>query len=154
MVPLMTIAQPHFGPRPPRPEDMTDEEFVKMQCNDMAKVLDLEGKQKKEFVAVYYDFRIQIDTLAKKAFRPCKGKDVSEDEIEKAILGNFELTERILQVRRDFYPKFKKVLKPSQIQRMYFVENNRGKHGMGGQPPCGGPGEGHHGGPEQMPPQD
>lgn len=121
-LPLLCMAQP----RQPRPEDMDEEQLVKMQTEDMVRCLNLEDGVKAQFEKVYSDFRREINSVAREMFRPARSQ--SEEDIEKAILGNFDVSQKILDIRRKYYSKFREFMKPSQIQRMYRNERDAGHH--------------------------
>lgn len=46
----------------------------------------------------------------------------TEDDIETKIYADFEKSENILSLRREYYQKFRTILSPSQIQAMYDIE--------------------------------
>jgi len=107
------------------PELLNDEEIIQMQVRDMVSWLDIDGKDKDKFVREYTSFRKEIDGIYKNARPP---QDIyDESEIDKAIQMNFEVSEKILQVRKKYYSRFRDFLKPSQIQMMYHIENEAGR---------------------------
>jgi len=119
-----------------RPERMSDDELLRIQTSDIASFLNFKGKTRERFIKEYTTFRKEIDAIAKNSLPP---KDIrSEDEIDKAIKKNFEVSEQILQIRKKYYNKFKEFMKPSQIQMMYRIENEAGRRMQFGP---GGPGE-------------
>jgi len=131
IVPFFGNAQPdHF-----RPERLSDDEIIQMQTRDMVSWLELDGKTKDRFVKEYTDFRKAIDGVAKNARPPRELSD--EKEIDKAIQQNFIVSEQILQIRKEYYARFKEFLKPSQIQKIYGIEREAGRRMQGGP---GGPG--------------
>lgn len=105
------------------------EEFIKNRCNEMADNLALIGKKRENFVKLYSDFTKEINSLARTRVRP--GECETEEEVEKAILNNFEISEKILKIRENYYSKFKTILMPSQIQLMYQSEFSIGHHFKG-----------------------
>ncbi len=107
------------------PEQLSDEEILQMQIRDMVMWLNLEGEAKTLFAEEYSDFRKEIDAVAKNA-NPPQIID-NEDDIDKAIQNNFKVSEQILQIRKKYYLRFKKFMKPSQIQRMFQLENESGR---------------------------
>lgn len=113
-------------PGRPRPEDLNDEEFVRMQARDMAAWLQLDEESNGVFVDTYSAFRLEINALVSKT-RPEGKRAESEDEIDKTLQQNFEVSEKILEIRKRYYSIFKGFLKPSQIQQMYRHENEAGR---------------------------
>jgi len=128
--PIITDAQPGGF----RPDMMSDEELIQMQTADLAMWLNLAGGAKDKFIKEYTAFRKEIAEVARTAF-PSERTD-SEDEIEKGLLNNFEVSEKILELRRKYYQIFRKFMKPSQIRFMYHLENESGKrmHDRPGRP--------------------
>jgi len=120
---MLVMAQPEGF----HPDMISDEEFIRMQTNDLAMWMNLQGDQKEQFVRNYSAFRKEIDEIARTAFRPQKNEDMSEDGIERLLLNNFEVSEKILNIRKKYYHIFRKFLEPSQIRLMYHLENESGK---------------------------
>lgn len=118
-----------------RPEKLDDETLIKMQTKDIVYWLDLEGEIKDKFVAEYTAFRKEIDAVAKKITPPAKNGN--EEQIDKTLLQNFEIGEQILQIRKKYYLRFKTFMKPSQIQMVYFIENEAGRRFHKGPGPDG-----------------
>ena len=139
-LPLFLGAQPGR----PRPEELSDEEFVQMQTRDMANWLNLEGDARKKFISTYGAFRKEINSIAEKS-RPADRAE-TEEEIDMSMQKNFEVSEKILDIRKRYYAEFKEFLKPSQIRQMYQFENEAGRrmHDAPGHPEHpgrpGGPG--------------
>jgi len=147
LISLSGTAQP--GPFPP--EEMSDEEIIRMQVMDIVSWIDFDRKTEDRFVKEYTAFRKEIDAVSKSARPP---KDIhSETEIENAIRQNFAVSEQILKIREKYYDKFRKFMKPSQIQMMYRIENEAGRRMHGGPGGPGGPRPDGPGNPP-MPPQD
>jgi len=118
---------------------ISDDEFIRMQTADLAMWLNLQGDTKEQFIKHYSEFRKEIDGVAKTAFRPGKEESQSESAIEKALLNNFDVSEKILAIRKKYFHIFRKFLEPSQIRLMYHLENESGKR-MHNQPaPPAGP---------------
>jgi len=121
LVSLLSFAQP----RPFPPERMSDDEIIQMQIRDIVSWLDFDKKTEDKFIKEYTAFRKEIGAVAKNAKPP---QDItSEEEIDKAIQQNFEISEQILKIRKKYYLRFKEFMKPSQIQMMYRIENEAGR---------------------------
>lgn len=122
----MSVAQP----RPFPPEKMSDEQIIQMQIKDIVSWLDFDKQTEERFVKEYSAFRKEIDAVAKSA-RPPKDLE-SEEEIDKALQGNFEVSQKILNIRKKYYQIFSEFMKPSQIRMMYRIENEAGRRMHGG----------------------
>jgi len=107
------------------PDRMNDREIIQMQTRDIAEWLDLRGKTLEKFEKEYASFRKEIDAVARKAAPP--RRFAKESDIDKAIRRNFEVSEKILQIRKKYYSRFKEFLKPSQILMIYNWENEAGR---------------------------
>lgn len=118
---LLVSAQP----RPFPPDRMSDQEIIRIQTRDIVSWLDLDKRAEDLFIKEYTAFRKEIDAISRTARPPQDIK--SEAEIDKAIQQNFAVSEQILQIRKKYYARFKEFMKPSQIQRMYQIENEAGR---------------------------
>ncbi len=77
---------------------------------------------------------------------------LSDEQIEKNILNRFAMSRAILDIREQYYPRFREVLTPRQIEQLYRLEQRQGerirqrhqeRQAMGR--PTGRPGERHEG---------
>lgn len=127
-------SKPCKGQRP-NPEQILDRQSL-----EMATLLELEGDKAESFVAIYKSFKSEIFKVRSSAKR--YGKDATDEEIEASIKEGFEISHKVLDIREAYYDKFRTVLTPAQIRKMYFHENCKGSAHMqhhGGH----GPGHGH-----------
>jgi len=120
---LLSFAQPQGF----HPDMISDDEFIRMQTTDIAMWLNLQGHTKEQFITQYSSFRKEIDAVARTAFRPRDDETQSESSIEKALLNSFEVSEKILGIRKQYFYIFRKFMEPSQIRLMYHLENESGK---------------------------
>jgi len=122
--------RPQPGPGPFAPE------------GDIVGWLNLEKQTEDRFVKEYSSFKKEIDEVFRNSRPPQHLTD--EAEIDKAIQQNFYVSEKILQIRKKYYSVFKEFMKPSQIQRLYHMENEAGRrmhHHDDGPGRPGGPGD-------------
>ena len=117
-----------------RPERPSKEEMIQMQSRRMAESLQLEESQTEKFTQLYTAFKNEIREAGKDSVKP--SPELSDEEMEAAILSGFALSRKILDIREAYYPKFREILSVRQTQKMYMLENERG---MGAGRP-GGPG--------------
>lgn len=126
--PFLSNAQPGgFAP-----EKLSDDELIGMQVRDIVSWLKLNDETKDRFIKEYTSFRKEIDAVARGAAAPVAAE--SEADIDKALQKNFEVSEKILDIRKKYYSRFKAFMQPSQIRDMYRIENESGKR-MQGNPP-------------------
>ncbi len=72
-----------------------------------------------EFIQLYQAFK--KESAAVLSVTPSATGN-TEDDIEVKILSDFEKSEKILSLRKEYYQKFRALLSPSQIQAMYDIE--------------------------------
>jgi len=108
-----------------KPEFINDDEMIQMQIRDMVCWLNLDDKTKDTFIKEYTAFKKEIGGVFKNATPPKFNGD--EAEIDKALQNNFEVSEKILDIRKKYYVRFKTFMKPSQIMLMYRIENEAGR---------------------------
>ena len=56
-------------------------------------------------------------------------KQITDQNIEERILNQMKEQKEMLSVKESYYAKFRKVLSPKQIQKVY-AQGNRGRFGM------------------------
>ncbi|MFI3304553.1 MAG: hypothetical protein SNF68_05600 [Rikenellaceae bacterium] len=83
--------------------------------------LDLSTKQSKEFVPLYTQYYNDMSELSKKSGEMIDST-TSEQEIEQKIYDSFDTTDKITELKRVYYPEFRKILSAHQILMMYDVE--------------------------------
>lgn len=90
-----------------------------MICNELG----LDKEKSVEFMEVYRQYCGSLHKIVSKhtRFRP----DQSEEEIEEMILQGFEISEEMNELRKEYYTIFRRILSPSQIQKMYFIEKHK-----------------------------
>ena len=55
--------------------------------------------------------------------------ELTDQEVEERILNQMKEQKEMLNVKENYYAKFRKVLSPKQIQKVY-AQGNRGRFGM------------------------
>ena len=76
--------------------------------SDKAAFISLYQEYKKEYSDIMYEHTPVLEDEEKNA--------------EQKILNDFDKSERILQLRKSYYYKFRTILSPTQIQKMYNAE--------------------------------
>ena len=128
------FAQNRDSRKGPGGEKPSREEMVANMSRRMAVELELDGPTTEKFIPVYSAFRTEIFEALASA--PKVGKDATDAEIEASIKAKFEVSRKVLDIREAYYDKFRKVLSPRQVRKLYNSEMNH----MGGH--MGGRGEG------------
>jgi len=124
-VALCTVSAMFAQERGDFPPKFDKEQFLQIKCNEMADNLALIGQKRENFIKMYSDFTKAINDVARTRVRTNECQ--TEEEVEKAILKNFEVSDKILEIRKNYYSKFKTILAPSQIQLMYQSEFSFGR---------------------------
>lgn len=104
-------AQPHGDP--PRGGDPS------VHIELIAQSLGLSDQRQSDFVEIYKHYNEEMGQIAR---RDRGGKDLTDEQIEQRILQSFDHSEETTALKRKYYYKFKEVLSPKEILRMYNVE--------------------------------
>ncbi len=142
------------------------EDFQKFQIQMMTKELLIEESKRENFAKIYTEYTQELEKLReprKEGEKGGKGQNVekrekaapTDAEIEAQILKSFEMAEKSTELKKRYYTKFKAVLTPQQIMKMYQIErlarervtSRQGGKGQGGRP------QGGQGGRPQQPQQ-
>ena len=149
-------------------------ERVEKRAKDQAKELKLDKETSLWFTNLYIEYQEQLRAVRKEAMKdmpkpskPEKNDDDDDDspenvkekemkkftdeQAEKFILGGFDVAEKEVAVKRDYYNRFREKLTPKQLLRIFSQRRGglrggngrQGRRPMGGQggfPPMGGPG--------------
>ncbi len=128
----------------------------------LAKSLQLDEATAEQFTKIYAEYheamrkvRTQYRFEQPKQGEVKEGEErptLSDEQIEKNILNRFAMSRAILDIREQYYPRFREVLTPRQIEQLYRLEQRQGerirqrhqeRQTMGR--PTGRPGERHEG---------
>ena len=95
------------------------------QVNHMTKAMQLDDGTAQKFETTYRQFQSEMQNLHKKyKLNSKKFANKSDQEIEWDIQERFDRSQKILDLRKDYYKKFRAFLSPRQIAQMYRMENN------------------------------
>jgi len=109
----------------------------------IAKELGLDESATAKFSEIYKAYREDAKALHPKPTGDRKKpSELTEDQIEQMVMDEFDQSQKLLDLRKSYYPRFREVLQPSQIHKFYMMERRMGEHAM---QRGGGPG-GHRGG--------
>ncbi|MFR9552706.1 MAG: hypothetical protein SNH35_00480 [Rikenellaceae bacterium] len=136
---LFTLSAQPQQARQPRPEANREQDgnFTEFQIQVLTKQLRLDEKSVEPFTKLYTEYSQKMEQLqpeqpeqrrntpqntpqnAKQGERPAKPTDA---EVEAKILESFEMAEKSTALKREYYTKFKEILNPHQILKMYNIE--------------------------------
>ncbi len=114
------MAQPQKGPK-------DKEGGHKMRAVEYAKQFELNAKDSAAFVTLFHDYNKSLHAIHEKYRlpRPEEGEQLTEEQIEKRTLDHFTMSRVILDTREAYYKKFREILKPSQVRKIFGDERNR-----------------------------
>lgn len=134
LVTVLTIyAQPQQ--QRPQPQSQRDGNFTEFQLQVLTKQLKLEESKVAAFSKLYTEYSNKIEALQPKPQQPQRrpengnGKNENDQEdnltdaqVEAQILESFVMAEKSTELKREYYYKFKAIITPKQIMKMYNVE--------------------------------
>lgn len=92
---------------------------IHMTAVRIAEQIEVSDSDKETFVAIYQAYKKERADIMK--IQPTPEEDL-EAAAEAKILSDFEKSDKILSLRKAYYSKFRTILSPSQIQKMYDAE--------------------------------
>ncbi len=110
--------------QPRQQQKVSKEDFPKFQLQMLIRQLLIEEPKREAFSKIYMEYSKELETLRAPRKEQPKGEMTapSDAEIEKQILASFEAAEKSTALKKKYYTKFKEVLTPQQILKMYKVE--------------------------------
>lgn len=103
----------------------------------LAKSLQLDEATAGQFTKIYAEYheamrkvRMQYRFEQPKQGEVKEGEErpaLSDEQIEKNILNRFAMSRAILDIREQYYPRFREVLTPRQIEQLYRLEQRQGE---------------------------
>lgn len=113
--------------KPQQHQPQQDGNFTEFQLQVLTKQLQLDASTQTKFTTLYTEYSEKIEALQPKPQpRPDNGSEraskPTDEEVEAMILESFEMAEKSTDIKREYYYKFKKILSPQQIFKMYNIE--------------------------------
>ena len=124
-----------FAQAPNNKQRLTREQLSEKQAKYIANDLALDDETAAKFINTYTQCQKEIWALGP---RPRRNLNNNEEQTEQDIKKRFEMSEKILDIRKKYYKEYSKFLTQTQIQRVYKMEKNmmkrlaqhRGKNGQ------------------------
>jgi len=126
----------------------TYEQIVEFQCNKLLEELALDDATAAQFKVVYKAYQDELQALRKKYYparkpsgekpsaenasgekRQPKRQEMTDEEVETMILNQFAQSREMVDIRENYYKKFRTFLTPRQAQKIFRQEQSFG-HGM------------------------
>lgn len=87
-------------------------------CLHFAESCRLNDEEVAKFKEIYKDYYEELQTIREK-YRMERRRDLSDEEVESQMKGKLECSKKIAELKEKYYDKFKTVLTPRQIARLY-----------------------------------
>lgn len=102
--------------RPKAPgKEMSPEQRIEMRVERMQRQLMLDDKTAAQFAPVYKEYLEALEAC--KPQKPeTKPAEMSDKQIEEQLTAQFDRQQKLLDTRKDYYNKFKKMLTMRQVQ--------------------------------------
>lgn len=95
------------------------QKMIHMAAVRIAESVQVRDSDKDAFISVYQNYKKESAVIM--SFVPQQNGDADKDA-EAKILSDFDKSAKLLELRRKYYYEFRKILSPSQIQKMYDAE--------------------------------
>ncbi len=114
-----SFAQQHSG--------QNGKERIEQQVRQYTADFSLNGAKAEQFSVLYreYSKKLHAIQVLYRHQRPAEGTTLTDEQVEKRILDNFAQSRAILDVREHYYKEFRKILTPTQINRIFEDEKAR-----------------------------
>lgn len=104
------------------------EQFAKVQAQNMAQQLGLDEGTAAKFIETFENYRSDLRKLKSNTVRARNGQQLTDGQVEQNIKARFAYSRQILELRENYYDKYREFLSPHQIQRVYDMEQHSMRH--------------------------
>lgn len=120
MAVLMTIGSMTLFAQGPegKHQRISREQLAEKQAHFIAKKVKMDNDKTTRFVETYCQYQKEIRDLGPR--QPRKG---GEGDSEARIKQRFERSQQILDIRKDYYKKYRKFLSDAEIEQVYQLEH-------------------------------
>ena len=100
---------------------------IEQQVRTYVNAFSLDDAQAQQFGALYKEYSKKMRAVHDlyQQPKPAEGTTLTDEQIEQRILDNFAQSRAILDVREQYYNLFRKILTPTQINRIFEDEKAR-----------------------------
>ena len=111
----------------PNAKGQNGKERIEQQVRQYTAAFSLNEEQAQQFATLYKAYNKQMRAIHDqyRHERPAAGVTLTDEQIEQRILDNFAQSHAILDVREQYYKSFRKILTPTQINRIFEDEKAR-----------------------------
>lgn len=121
VVAMTMITLNSFAQAPTHKQRISREQLAEKQAQYIAKDLSLDNETTTKFINTYIKCQKEVWALG---LRPRRNANSNEELTEQDIKKRFEMSEKILDIRKKYYKEYSKFLTQTQIQRVYKMEKN------------------------------
>lgn len=110
-----------------QPNGQEGRQRIEQQVRTYVNAFSLDDAQALQFGALYKEYSKKMRAVHDlyQQPRPAEGTTLTDEQIEQRILDNFAQSRAILDVREQYYNQFRKILTPTQINRIFEDEKAR-----------------------------
>ena len=100
---------------------------IEQQVRQYTAAFSLNEAQAQQFSALYKEYSKKLRAIHDRYYqpRPAEGTSLTDEQVEQRILDNFAQSRAIIDVREQYYKKFRKILTAKQINRIFEDEKAR-----------------------------
>ncbi len=111
----------------PNAKGQNGKERIEQQVRQYTAAFSLNEEQAQQFGTLYKAYNKQMRAIHDqyRHERPAAGTTLTDEQIEQRILDNFAQSRAILDAREQYYKSFRKILTPTQINRIFEDEKAR-----------------------------
>lgn len=95
------------------------QKMIHMAAVRIAEIIQVPESEKDAFISLYQNYKKESAVIMS-AVQQQSGD--AEKDTEAKILSDFEKSSKLLELRKRYYHEFRRILSPSQIQKMYDAE--------------------------------
>lgn len=110
-----------------QPNGQDGRQRIEQQVRTYVNAFSLDDAQAQQFGTLYKEYSKKMRAVHDlyQQPRPAEGTTLTDEQIEQRILDNFAQSRAILDVREQYYNLFRKILTPTQINRIFEDEKAR-----------------------------
>lgn len=132
----LMFVMPANAQKNPNAQKKTPEQAIEMKTNRMAKRLMLDDATTAKFAPIYKEYLTELQECAKNCPKvancPANGQKcvaMTDADIEKCMEQRFDMQQKKLDIRKNYYKKLKSVLNMKQMQTLFCAPAGPGRDG-------------------------
>lgn len=133
----LMLVMPANAQRNQNAQKMSPEQAIEMKTNRMAKRLMLDDATTAKFAPIYKEYLTELQNCVQNcpnaANCPANGQKcaaMTDADIEKCMEQRFDMQQKKLDIRKNYYKKLKSVLNMKQMQTLFCAPAGPGRNGQ------------------------